>query len=589
MDFKNMSVGKKSAIIIVLVSSLILVFAWIGMQLYLAAYEEREYAKIVDDLRGHLEDELAIKNNVAIAGAVALSSSKSIKSALKTNDYELASKALADVTDNFRAYTDYKNIKVHVHTADVHSFIRSWNKKHGDDLSSFRHTVKEVKRIRKPVTAIEVGRAGMTLRSITPVIDGGEYLGSMEFIQGLNSVQKLLKKEAVEYLFLMDNSLLSLATLVKDSPKAGSYVLSLKSYDADFFKAVKGEKLATLLERPWMISGHYFLTAVPIKDFSGKVIGMHLLAKDLAVVREHIVDSKRLVYIFFGLAALLIFVMVAIMLLVNQFMMVRPSVQAIKEIVEGSKQVNMAASQIAEAATNLADAASQQAGNVSEVDDTVEKYSHTNENNAQNVQKANEQAHLANDIAQTGNQKLKDLLRYMVLITEDSEKIAKIIKTIDEIAFQTNLLALNAAVEAARAGEHGLGFAVVADEVKSLASKSAEAAKETETIIKEAITRIKEGDKITQDTGEVFKTIIERVEETSTRISDTTETIHEQADGMKQIAHAMANIDDITHQNAATSEEAAATSEELSAQTESMLENVRRVARLIGYEIDDNA
>jgi methyl-accepting chemotaxis protein len=315
---------------------------------------------------------------------------------------------------------------------------------------------------------------------------------------------------------------------------------------------------------------------------------MHLTAKDVAVVQEHIVASKQLVYIFFGLAVMLVIVMVAIMLGVNQWMMVRPSVRAIKEIVDGSNQVNMAAAQIAQAATNLAESSSQQAANVADVDETITKYTETNTKNADNVQQANDQARLANEIAQTGNDKLKDLLKYMVMITEDSEKIAKIIKTIDEIAFQTNLLALNAAVEAARAGEHGLGFAVVADEVKGLASKSAEAAKETETIIKEAIDRIQVGDKITQDTGEVFKTIIERVEKTSSLISNTTETIHEQAEGMKQISGAMSNIDDFTQQNAATSEEAAATSEELSAQTESMLENVRQVAQLIGYEIEAN-
>ena len=588
MSFHDMSVGKKSAILIVVVSMTILLVSWVGMQFYLASYEVAEHEKMVEQLHEQLENELAIKNNVAISGAVALASSDAIKRALRQNDYELAAKALAHVTDNFRLYTDYKNIKVHIHTADVHSFIRSWNKKHGDDLSSFRNTVLAVKSTRQPVIAVEVGRAGMTLRSIVPVIDEGDYLGSIEFIQGLNSVQKILKTHGTEYLFLMDPSLLELATLAKESPQAGGYVVSLKSIDADFLNAVKSADLSRLLAEPWMVEGDYFLSAVPIKDYDGKVIGMHVVAKDVAVVEEHILASKQLIYIFFGLAALLVVVMVIIMLVVNQWMMVRPSVRAIKEIVEGSNQVNMAAAQIAQAATNLAEASSQQASNVADVDETIEKYTEINTKNADNVQQANNQAHLADEIAQTGNEKLKDLLKYMAMITEDSEKIAKIIKTIDEIAFQTNLLALNAAVEAARAGEHGLGFAVVADEVKNLASKSAEAAKETESIIKEAIDRIKVGDKITHDTGEVFQTIIERVEKTSALIGSTTETIHDQADGMKQISHAMSSIDDFTQQNAATSEEAAATSEELSAQTESMLENVRQVAHLIGYDMEAN-
>jgi hypothetical protein len=586
MQFSQMSVGKKSAIIIIAVSAVILLVSWVGMQWYLAAYETREYDATAKQMKAELENELLIKNNVAIAGAVAIAASDTVHRALKNDDFALAKAALGSVNDNFREFTDYQNIKVHIHTADIRSFIRNWSEKHGDDLSSFRFTVHEVKKSRKPVTAIEVGQVGMTLRSIVPIIDKGEYLGSIEFIQGLNSVQQELKKKELDYLFLMDKNLLSLAELAKERTMVGNHILSLNSFDKTFFEAARSLKLETLDKAPWQVAGRYFLTTMPVLDFSGKVIGMHLLARDIKSVQAHVMASKQLVYIFFAMAAVLVVVMVLIMLLVNQFMMVRPSVAAIKEIVDGSRQVNMAAAQIAEASTHLAEAASQQAGNVSEVDETVERYSHTNEQNAQNVQLANEQAHLANEIAQKGNQKLTDLLKYMVLITQDSEQIAKIIKTIDEIAFQTNLLALNAAVEAARAGEHGLGFAVVADEVKNLASKSAAAAKETETIIKEAIARIKEGDKITHETGEVFQTIIQRVEQTSQRISTTTETIHEQADGMKQIAHAMSNIDDITQQNAATSEETAATSEELSAQTESMLENVRRVAHLIGYEID---
>ena len=179
-----------------------------------------------------------------------------------------------------------------------------------------------------------------------------------------------------------------------------------------------------------------------------------------------------------------------------------------------------------------------------------------------------------------------ELMASMTEITNASEQIAKIIKTIDEIAFQTNLLALNAAVEAARAGEHGLGFAVVADEVKNLAGRSADAAKETAGIIEEAIEQIRTGNAIAKQTDQAFANILDKAKKTSDIIGEITTSIQEQSEGMAQVATAMGQIDQVTQQNAANSEEAAAAAEELSAQAESMVQSIRHV---VGYDADEAA
>ena len=192
----------------------------------------------------------------------------------------------------------------------------------------------------------------------------------------------------------------------------------------------------------------------------------------------------------------------------------------------------------------------------------------------------------ASESANRGNAKIEALMEKMTGVSESSAKIAKIIKTIDEIAFQTNLLALNAAVEAARAGEHGLGFAVVAEEVKSLAQRSANAAKETADIIEESIEQIKNGNSIAEETNEAFEDIVDKVQKTSNIIGEISTSVNEQAEGMNQVASAMGQIDEITQQNAASAEEAAAASEQLNAQALSMLDSVAEIAKMVGIDVD---
>jgi len=264
----------------------------------------------------------------------------------------------------------------------------------------------------------------------------------------------------------------------------------------------------------------------------------------------------------------------------------RPTIEAVRTIAEANNQVVAASDQIAASSQSLAEGASEQASSVEEVSATVEESTATNNQNAENGREADNLARAAHEAAKTGNHKIQDLMTAMEKITDSSQRIAKIIKTIDEIAFQTNLLALNAAVEAARAGEHGLGFAVVADEVKNLAQRSADAAKETAGIIEEAIEEIKNGNQIAKDTNESFAEILDKAKKTSDLIGEISASIKEQAEGMNQIATAMGQIDQVTQQNAANSEEAAAAAEELNAQALAMMQSTREIAKIVGFDIE---
>ena len=248
----------------------------------------------------------------------------------------------------------------------------------------------------------------------------------------------------------------------------------------------------------------------------------------------------------------------------------KPINRVIEGISEGADQVASAASQVASAGQSLAEGASEQAAGLEETSSSMEEMASMTRQNADNSSQANSLMSKAGRIVEEANASMAELTESMKEISRASDETAKIVKTIDEIAFQTNLLALNAAVEAARAGEAGAGFAVVSDEVRNLAMRAAEAAKNTAGLIEETVKKIKNGSAMVSKTNEAFGQVALESKKISALVQEVTAASQEQSQGIEQINKAVSEMDKVVQQNAANAEESAAAAEEMSAQAEVM-------------------
>ena len=252
----------------------------------------------------------------------------------------------------------------------------------------------------------------------------------------------------------------------------------------------------------------------------------------------------------------------------------------------GAEEVVSAAGQVAMSSQSLSQGATEQAASLEETSASMEEMGSMTRKTAEN---ANHAADLVSGVAQQveeSNAALTGMVASMSAIRESSNKVAKIIKTIDEIAFQTNILALNAAVEAARAGEAGMGFAVVADEVRNLAQRSAQAAKDTAALIEESIARSQEGNARVQQVASAIATITTSVSQVKAIVQDVREASRQQTQGIDQVTRAIAQMEKVTQTTAATAEESAAASEELNAQAEGSMAVVHQLERMVGGAAD---
>ncbi len=265
-----------------------------------------------------------------------------------------------------------------------------------------------------------------------------------------------------------------------------------------------------------------------------------------------------------------------------EFRIVRKMVGIIAGLQSTAQQVAMVSADVSSTSQQLAQGASEQAAGLEETSSSIEEMTSMTRQNADNANQANTLMAETSRVVDEANHSMSDLTESMKEISTASEETAKIVKTIDEIAFQTNLLALNAAVEAARAGEAGAGFAVVADEVRNLAMRAATAARNTANLIEDTVKKIKNGSNTVARTNEAFVKVASGARKVGELVGDISAATSEQDQGVNQINKAVAEMDKVVQKNAASAEESASTAEEMTTQAESLKGFVGELVVIMG-------
>ena len=246
----------------------------------------------------------------------------------------------------------------------------------------------------------------------------------------------------------------------------------------------------------------------------------------------------------------------------------------LQQVAENAANASSSSQQLAAASEAIASGAQEQAASLEETSASLEEITATVRQSADNAQQASQLASGSKDTALQGQEVVSKAITAMVEINSASSKISEIISTIDEIAFQTNLLAVNAAVEAARAGDEGRGFAVVASEVRSLAQRSAVAAKEIKVLIQDTLRKVEAGSALVNQSGETLQGIVGSVKQVTDIVGEIAAASREQTTGIEQVNSAMTQMDHVTQSNSAQTEELSATAQSLSGQASQLMELV---------------
>lgn len=604
----NLSIRNKflipTAVMMIVIIGTISYYAWKRVETRKQEKADYNSAKIREDINLSIlqSSEVArmisslFASNEAVISAYEMPDDDDARAYLRT---ELAGEFQALSKSIFNGY----DLRIHFHKPPALSLLREWRKPGdgdgGDDLSTFRNMVVKTIRTGKHYTGIEAGRGGLVVRGISPVINNGKVLGSVENFFLLTDVMNNMKLEEGHTISLfVEEEKDNLIWEKGIDKKFDDFVLidqTAKIPISDYSR----EMLMKGKNGPVMaIENKQVITTFPIQDFEHNQVGVFYCTYDLTAWLD--MENQKLVTV--NMLTILATSSVFILLMIINVKYIRKpfrkTIRAVEQLSEGDFTIDIdiysndefgkiadklrfmqeklteviqtvktaslqfleVSNQVNESSQSISSGANEQAASSEEVASQIMEINSIVQTNIKNTQKAERIASDTKDEMEEGNEAVQSTLQSI-------NQIIQKITIINDISKTTNLLALNAAVEAARAGEHGKGFAAVASEVKVLAERSREAAREIEKISKASVG-------IAQKSGELLNNTTPHIRETSALVVEINTASLEQSSGITDINQAVMQLNDVIQTNVSAAEELAASAEELSGQAESLNELV---------------
>jgi len=509
---------------------------------------------------------------------------------------------ISPMIENIQKNLGIKSVALHFHKAPARSFLRPWRKPGekdgGDDLSAFRNTLIRLYENKKPILGIEVGKGGLVIRGIAPIMDrAGRHIGSVELHSLLNDAFLQLKSKRQVGLGLF---LLSRFNEIIDekgrggqaAQKIGGFAL-IKKQNTDVAWVSEALLQESIQGSQFHRKGKNYFALFPLYDYNKEVIGVTSFSFDISPEIQELSDFL----IFLGgiiLGAMFLYSIIIIYISNLISAPVKRAVPMVQLISEGDMRIEMevhsgneigtmmealrtmviqlrqtliviqnssqtilnGAREVSTSSQDLSQGANEQAATVEETSASLQEISSKINKNSQAASETEKIALATSATMDKAGSAMKKTI-------ESMREISGKISMVEEIAYQTNILALNAAIEAARAGNAGKGFAVVADEVRKLAQRSQVTSEEINRIAQQSM-------KVADESGRFVDELIPQIKQTLALVQSIANSSQEQASSVEHIFQAVSQQDSVTQKSAATAEELAATSEQLSAQVEEL-------------------